>query len=101
MRRTRPARIVGLLVALAAPWPARAVDEPAAARLFREKVAPVLEARCVSCHSGAEPKGGLGLATAAALARGGDSGPAVAAGAGAADDSALVEAVTGDPPSMP
>ncbi len=70
-----------------------------ASRRFRERVAPILEKRCVSCHSGATPKGKLALTTAESTRRGGASGPAVVPHE--PDESTLLDAVTGTPPSMP
>ena len=69
------------------------------APLFRNRVAPLFEARCLRCHAGAEPKGALNLSTAAAALTGGDSGPAFVPGK--PDDSLLVDAISGDKPEMP
>lgn len=45
---------------------------------FFEQVQPILEAKCVSCHTGDKPKGGLRLDSLAAAAEGGkNDGPAV------------------------
>ncbi|MHB1557264.1 MAG: DUF1553 domain-containing protein [Isosphaeraceae bacterium] len=88
--------IIGAGIVLAAgagSW----ADEPD--RLFREQVAPVLERRCLHCHGAENPKGGLSLATAGSILRGGDSGPAVVPGKPA--ESPLVEMVSGDKPEMP
>ena len=49
-------------------------------QLFRDKVAPILERRCLHCHGEATHKGNLSLSTAAAVFKGGDSGPAVVPG---------------------
>ncbi len=68
-------------------------------RLFSERVAPILEARCVHCHEGTKPKGGLSLVTAELVRQGGDSGPAVVAGK--PDESLLVDYITGNEPQMP
>ena len=68
-------------------------------RLFRERIAPILEARCVHCHEGAKPKGGLSLVSAERLRAGGDSGPVIAAGK--PDESLLLEYISGDEPEMP
>jgi mono/diheme cytochrome c family protein len=76
---------------------ARGEDD--ATRLFRERVAPLLEKRCVACHSGATPKGKLALTTAAGARRGGESGPAVVPHK--PDESVLLDAVIGAPPAMP
>src|SRR5262245_17684632 len=47
---------------------------------FDRQVAPILAARCLECHSGAEPKGKLDLSTARAALAGGESGAAIQAG---------------------
>jgi hypothetical protein len=68
-------------------------------RSFRGSVAPILESRCVRCHGGIATKGGLSLATAEALRKGGDSGPAIEAGK--PDESLLLEKIGGETPEMP
>ncbi len=68
-------------------------------RLFRERVAPVLESRCVRCHGDLAPKGGLNLTTVGELLKGGKSGPAVVPRK--PDESVLLDKITGDPPEMP
>jgi hypothetical protein len=68
-------------------------------RMFRERVAPILEGRCVHCHGGAKPKGGLSLVSADGLQRGGESGAVVVAGK--PDESLLLDYVSGDEPEMP
>ncbi len=62
-------------------------------RFFREKIEPVLQAQCYSCHSrqADELKGGLRLDFKAAVLRGGDSGPAVVAGK--SGESLLIQAI--------
>ena len=87
--------VAPLMALLCAPMVARAEDD----RLFRERVAPILERRCVSCHGDASPKGKLALTTARAMRAGGDSGPAVVPGE--AEESLLLEMVSGDAPEMP
>jgi hypothetical protein len=48
---------------------------------FDRDVAPILARRCLGCHSGAEPKGGLDLSRRASALEGGESGvPAVEPG---------------------
>lgn len=42
-----------------------------------ERVATILETRCLHCHAGEKPKGGLSLVSQEALATGGEGGPAV------------------------
>jgi hypothetical protein len=61
-----------LLVPLAASVRA---DEPS--RSFDRTIAPLLSSRCLECHSGLEPKGGLDLSHRSTTFKGGDSGPAV------------------------
>ena len=68
-------------------------------QLFRDKVAPVLERRCVHCHGERAPKGNLSLTTSAGALKGGDSGPAVVPGK--PDESLLLEMISGDQPAMP
>ena len=68
-------------------------------RLFRDKVAPIFERHCVVCHQGDKPQGGLSLATAGGLSRGGDTGSAVEPGK--PDESLLVEMISGEKPAMP
>lgn len=68
-------------------------------RLFREQVAPLLEARCLHCHNDDTSKGGLSLSRRDAAVRGGDEGPAITAGK--PEESGLVDKITGDRPEMP
>ena len=66
---------------------------------FREQVAPIFAARCLSCHNDAEPKGQLALSTAASIRKGGESGPVVSPSS--PDDSLLLDYIQGDEPEMP
>lgn len=66
---------------------------------FATDVAPLLEQRCVRCHSSDKPKGGLSLSSHDALLKGGESGAAIVAGK--PDESLLIEMVTGTKPLMP
>lgn len=68
-------------------------------KLFRERIAPIFESRCVRCHGGEKPKGGLSLISARQLQKGGESGPVVVPGK--PDESSLVDYVSGDKPEMP
>ncbi|WP_193378483.1 c-type cytochrome domain-containing protein, partial [Singulisphaera acidiphila] len=74
---------------LAGPVAAIGADD----RLFREQVAPMLEARCVGCHSGPSPKAKLSLATAKGLEAGGESGAAVVPGR--PEESLLLDSISG------
>ncbi|MBL8229136.1 MAG: PSD1 domain-containing protein [Bryobacterales bacterium] len=69
-------RILGMLV-LAWPACAQSNDE-----FFEKRIRPVLAEKCYACHSAKSkmPMGGLRLDTAAAMRKGGDSGPAVVPG---------------------
>ena len=78
--------------------PARTVsgaDDPN----FRDRVAPILEQRCLHCHGETTHKGNLSLHTAAAAFKGGDNGPAVVPGK--PGESVLLDMIGGDPPEMP
>ncbi len=66
---------------------------------FAVDVAPLLEQRCVRCHSSDKTKGGLSLSSHDALRKGGESGAAIVAGK--PDESLLIEMVTGAKPLMP
>ena len=69
-------------------------EEPLVDPTFDRDVRPVLKARCIKCHGPIKPKGKLDLSGPRALARGGESGPAVEAGS--PDDSALWGRVSAD-----
>ena len=62
-------------------------------------VSEVFERRCVSCHSGAKPKGGLGLETLGAVLQGGESGPSI--DVVFPEKSVLLDYVSGSQPQMP
>lgn len=48
--------------------------------LFRTKIAPVLEGKCVSCHRSDKAKGGFDITTRDAVLKGGDDGDALIPG---------------------
>ena len=50
------------------------------ARDFESDVAPVIVRRCLECHKGKEPSGGLSLESDAGVQRGGESGAVVVSG---------------------
>ena len=62
--------------------------------VFERDVAPLLAARCVECHGEKRQKGELRLDSAAAIARGGESGAVIVAGR--SDVSRLLVAVSWD-----
>lgn len=74
---------------------ARAADD----NFFRDKIAPLFERHCVSCHQGDKPKGGLSLVTAKQTLAGGESGLAIERGK--PGESLLIEVVSGEKPAMP
>ncbi|HET6882679.1 MAG TPA: DUF1549 domain-containing protein, partial [Pirellulales bacterium] len=66
---------------------------------FRDQVAPIFESHCVRCHQGQDAKGGLALTSQQSLAKGGESGPTIVPAK--ADESLLVEYISGERPEMP
>lgn len=69
---------LGLLCTLNASGRAAEPPRPEASKVtFEEHVLPILKARCVKCHAGAEPAQGLRLTTRRDILRGGASGPAM------------------------
>jgi len=93
----RPPAVVVAIVAAA--WVAPL--EAASPVDFTRDVAPILVARCLECHGGSQPEGGLRLVDHDGLRRGGDTGPAIVPGASAA--SLLWQRVAADemPPKHP
>src|SRR5688500_11371369 len=67
-----------IVLLLLAGWTASAAAT--AEQLFANKVKPLLESRCVSCHGPDKVKGGLRMDSRAGLLKGGDSGPALVPG---------------------
>jgi len=82
--------VVGVLALACAglAWTAAAdpVDKDHAAKMakgqavFKEHVRPVLLKKCLRCHGGDEPEGGLDVTDRADLLRGGEAGPAIIPG---------------------
>lgn len=73
---------------------------PEQLNFVRQKVIPLLEARCFECHNdAADHKGGLLLSSRKAMLRGGDSGPAIVPGK--PDESLLIEAIRYEGFEMP
>ncbi|MGE3818365.1 MAG: PSD1 and planctomycete cytochrome C domain-containing protein [Isosphaeraceae bacterium] len=98
-RRVHPLAPALLTLATALSTATAAEPEPAAPEFFQERVAPILERRCLRCHDQTSAKGGLALDRAETLLKGGVGGPAIVPGN--ADESYLLEMVSGDPPEMP
>jgi hypothetical protein len=100
MSRVEPQRVVVCLVATClASGPFVSADD--APPDFDRTVAPLLAARCLDCHSGREPKGGLDLASHQSALKGGESG--VVLKPGKLDASVLWERVRDEemPPKHP
>lgn len=67
---------------------------PACAADYLADIKPLLQHKCYACHGALKQQGGLRLDTAAALIRGGESGPAVIPGQ--PGQSLLLDVLTGD-----
>ncbi len=80
-----------ILIALALGTVEVSGDSTTVDRHFADKVKPLLDSRCISCHGPDKVKGGLRMDSREALLKGGDSGPAVVPGK--ASESLLVQAV--------
>jgi hypothetical protein len=65
---------------------------------FHEKVLPLLQARCVSCHGPEKQKGGLRLDSRPAILKGGENGPSI--DAAKPDASLLLQAVRHSHPDV-
>src|SRR5690348_11002069 len=87
--------VAAALAALGLPARAGADD----ASLFRDRVAPVLRQRCVTCHNGRKTRGGIDLTSRQALLQGGTHGAVVVPGNAAG--SKLVGMISGPEPRMP
>lgn len=62
---------------VAAAWQG---SDPAGMQLFEREVRPILAQKCVVCHSGEKPQGGLKLTTREGMLKGGVSGPVLIPG---------------------
>ena len=60
---------------------------------FEKEILPILRKNCVACHSASDAESDLVLESPQSILKGGDSGPAAAAGEGA--DSLLLGRATG------
>ena len=67
-------------------------DEPATSADYVQDVAPIFARHCTSCHGAEKQKSGLRLDLAAAIRKGGDSGPAIEPGK--SGESLLIQAIT-------
>lgn len=75
-----PLLAVSGLLSRDAPAPAAPFAYPEEARIYEHLVAPVLTARCVSCHGPQKQNGDLRLDSPEVIAAGGTSGPVLVAG---------------------
>ncbi len=73
-----PVRLITILSTLVCAQLAWA--DPAADQHFLNRVKPLLDSRCITCHGAEKQKGGLRLDSRAAAIKGGESGPAVVPG---------------------
>jgi mono/diheme cytochrome c family protein len=88
-------------IVLALLWTTIAPAEDSSAVTLEQHVLPLFKSRCVKCHGPGRREGGLSLATARGLARGGKDGAVIVAGS--PDESMLWELVDSDemPPKEP
>ena len=90
MARTRCTLFIGLAILTLLAAENCAAEES----LLERDVLPLLARHCLGCHGGLVKEGGLDLRTLPAMLRGGESGPAIAAGQAA--KSALWKRVASD-----
>lgn len=93
---------ITIIVLMTACWtglslPALPADEGNGLALYSSTIKPLLHERCSACHAGLAQEAGLRIDTVAAMRKGGDSGPAVAAGDGSA--SLLVKRISAADPA--
>ena len=75
MNPVRLTTFVSTLVCAQLAWADAVADQH-----FLNKVKPLLDSRCITCHGAEKQKGGLRLDSRAAAIQGGESGPAVVPG---------------------
>ncbi len=102
MSRNRYWLIPALHCLLVFPIDASVVSAEQTTDLFDTSIAPVLSAKCVSCHQPSNSKGSLDITTREGMLRGGDSGPVLVDGKPDASP-IYMRAIPhdGDPPEMP
>ncbi|WP_417380929.1 PSD1 and planctomycete cytochrome C domain-containing protein [Gimesia sp.] len=76
-----------------------AVSATCAAPDFKEQVVPILQQHCIRCHNESTKDGGLSLETKQGALAGGENGRILMPGV--ADESILLDYVTGPEPEMP
>jgi uncharacterized membrane protein/mono/diheme cytochrome c family protein len=75
-----PGFLRGLMGVSEEQVPRPAPKNLASADVYLDVVAPAFRQRCSSCHNDSKKKGGLSLASYAALMKGGEKGPVIVAG---------------------
>ena len=91
--------VIVLAVLIGSHAEARAADGPGSPAFFEHYIRPVLETKCLKCHAAKKQEGNLRLDSFTAMAKGGESGPAIVKGKPA--DSLLLEAIRYDGLEMP
>src|SRR5215212_7327421 len=81
----------------ASPMPS-ATAEPRDIEFFEKRIRPLLVERCYECHGEKKHKGGLRLDSAAAVLKGGDSGPALVPGK--PDESRMIKGISWSDPEF-
>ena len=93
-------RLKSATAVLVSPLPMAALYASTNPDVFKQRVLPVLEKHCATCHMVANPAGGLSVASFDALLSGGKHGPAIAPGD--AKRSLLLQYLRGEKtPKMP
>lgn len=72
--------------------------QPDAETLFHEKIRPLLNTKCISCHGPDKQEGGLRLDSRDAALKGGDNGPSLVVGK--PEESLVIQAVRFDNPDL-
>jgi Protein of unknown function (DUF1549)/Protein of unknown function (DUF1553)/Planctomycete cytochrome C len=92
---------LGQTALLVIAWSVAARSVAAEPVAFRKDVAPILQSKCLGCHSGPRSKGGLDLSSGEGLLAGGSDGAVVVPGKSA--DSSLIRLVSDKkmPPKSP
>ena len=79
----------------------QSIAKPQTTSTFESRIAPLLKSRCITCHQGKSPSGGLDLTSSSGFSHGGAHGPAIVAGD--SDRSLLYQRIStrSMPPNMP
>ena len=96
-RSQQAALLLAACGALASAQPFGAA-EAGGVEFFEKRVRPVLVERCYECHGEKKQKGGLRLDQAAAVTKGGDSGPTLVPGQ--PEKSLLIKVISWSDPDL-